>query len=336
MVERSSRDSDSDDERLPDLLAGLRLGGGGGGGSGAMKEMEGEKGTKKKMKKKKRVLVQRGENPLLKPLGREVGRRRVERSGDENAFSGTSFKKDAEVGEKVKVKELGRVMLVGEGRERMETKVREMVLEKTADRDLLATVRQRVEDDGDGDGDGDGDSLPKSAVSEKSNVKGSSETSVRKGRSASLDSANSMGTEENLLLDSDDDNVDDDDDDGLSDFVVNDDEILEEEDSTFEAPPPRRPRRRLVRGRRRAKEMDDELELGAEEVKLKDDGMTDSYEESGRGGFRESDNDHLDKEDRHRVVQDRERSQSRREASGPKQKMFEPSSDMEDPFTLRL
>jgi hypothetical protein len=130
--------------------------------------------------------------------------------------------------------------------------------------------------------------------------------------------------------------------DGLSDFIVNDSIFLEEEDSVIEMPPPRS-MRRLVKGRRPAKDEDDDEDL---DVKMKKLAVDDEPVKKSRKVSVEK---HLeDFEDSFSDGQTIPRtklpnrtqpkaSQPRKEPI-PKQKAptIAPSSDIDDPFTLRL
>jgi hypothetical protein len=130
--------------------------------------------------------------------------------------------------------------------------------------------------------------------------------------------------------------------DGLSDFIVNDSTFLEKEDSVIEMPPPRSVRR-LVKGRRPAKDEEDDEDLDMRMKKLAVD------DEPVKKSRKVSVEKHLeDFEDRFSDGQTIPRtkvpnrtqpkaSQPRKEPI-PEQKAptIAPSSDIDDPFTLRL
>jgi hypothetical protein len=121
--------------------------------------------------------------------------------------------------------------------------------------------------------------------------------------------------------------------DDLSDFIVNDSTFLEEEVSEIEKPPPSKPprfARRLVKGRRTESE-DEDLELEMRGLTVKDD------------AFHKIASDFDGSEDEDAVSQGKgskgsqgTKSKTVKEAPRPKKKVLEPSSDIEDPFTLRL
>lgn len=122
-------------------------------------------------------------------------------------------------------------------------------------------------------------------------------------------------------------------DDGLSDFVVDDSDSLEEEDSVIEMPPPRSVRR-LVKGRRPAKE-EDEIEKEMRKLKFLDDDDSVPFQkplrketeipkrqgsETESGGSKTTSEDNFKSEGEVQV----------------KRTTLDSSSDLDDPFTLRL
>jgi hypothetical protein len=130
--------------------------------------------------------------------------------------------------------------------------------------------------------------------------------------------------------------------DGLSDFIVNDSASLEEGDSVVEMPPPRSVRR-LVKGRRPDRHGEDEEDLDLRMKKLTVDDETvkksrkvsiekhlEDFEDS-YSGSKTLPRTKLPKKTQTKT------SQSRKEpAAEQKAQAMAPSSDIEDPFTLRL
>jgi hypothetical protein len=142
------------------------------------------------------------------------------------------------------------------------------------------------------------------------------------------------------------DSSEDEDSDGMSDFIVSDNESLEEEgdDSVFEVPPPaRRSARKLIKGRRpRIDEASDGSSLESDMGKLRVDDDDDVFG-SAVGKWTEN-NERLDEKSLQSLPTTRYSgdfpSEHKAVMEGPPDtKMSEaqhPSSDMEDPFTLRL
>jgi hypothetical protein len=130
--------------------------------------------------------------------------------------------------------------------------------------------------------------------------------------------------------------------DGLSDFIVNDSAFLEEEDSVIEMPP-QRPVRRLVKGRRPAKDEDDDedLDMRMKNLAVDDEPVKKSIKVSVEKlledlGDSISDRQTLPTTKLPKKTQGNT-SQPQKEPI-PKQKAptITPSSDIDDPFTLRL
>ena len=120
-------------------------------------------------------------------------------------------------------------------------------------------------------------------------------------------------------------------DDDLSDFIVNDSTFLEEEISEIEMPPPPKPprsARRLVKGRKPEKK-DEELELDMRGLSMEDEAFDKIAREFGG-----SEEIALPR----RSLKDSQSNDNKppKEVPRLKKKILEPSSDIEDPFTLRL
>lgn len=130
--------------------------------------------------------------------------------------------------------------------------------------------------------------------------------------------------------------------DGLSDFIVNDSTFLEEEDSVIEMPPPRSARR-LVKGRRPAKDEDDEedLDMRMKKLAVDDEPVKKSRKVSVEKHLEDFEDSFSDGQTIPRTkLPNRTQptaSQARKEPihrqNAP---TIAPSSDIEDPFTLRL
>jgi hypothetical protein len=130
--------------------------------------------------------------------------------------------------------------------------------------------------------------------------------------------------------------------DGLSDFIVNDSTFLEEEDSVIEMPPPRSVRR-LVKGRRPAKDEDDDEDLDMRMKKLAVD--DEPVKKSRKVSVEKHLEDFQDSfSDGQTIPRTKLPNRTQPKASQPqkepvpKQKTptIAPSSDIDDPFTLRL
>lgn len=120
------------------------------------------------------------------------------------------------------------------------------------------------------------------------------------------------------------------DDDDLSDFIVNDSTFLEEEVSEIEMPPPPKPPRsvrKLVKGRK-PERGDEALEIGMRGLAVQDDQFERIAKEFGGS---ESEEMALPRRNSKEAM-----SKPTKEVPRAKKKALEPSSDIEDPFTLRL
>jgi len=123
------------------------------------------------------------------------------------------------------------------------------------------------------------------------------------------------------------------DDEGMSNFVVDDSELLDEDDSVIEMPPPRSTRK-LVRGRRQTVEdsEDEELGLKMEKLTVRDEDLWNQLKATGKGEM-EGKKKHAPEAGRRKKTF-RKELQTAKELSG--QKPLEMSSDLENPFILRL
>ena len=201
-------------------------------GLGDEEKKKKDKGSENVGVKKKRVLKQRDDNPLLRPVGTEAKGLGKEILG-------------SETGDLVK------------GSRAKEVRERKRVPEKTFDISVSRGLDEEVSMH-----TGASELVEKALITEKPNKrrvqKNTAKDSSFPGCSTVPDSGDEKKEEEDFAHGLDDDDDDDDDYDGLSDFIINDSEILEEEDSLIEMPAPRSVRR-LVRGRR-AVDDDDDLE----------------------------------------------------------------------------
>jgi hypothetical protein len=142
-----------------------------------------------------------------------------------------------------------------------------------------------------------------------------------------------------ILTDTEDeDSLEDEDSDGMSDFIVSDHESVEGDDSLMEIPPPPpRSARKLVKGRRlRMSESEDEgLDLKLERLTVNDDDVF--------GAIRDQSREPLTGEDEYPIkhpTNGSRKAESKFTAMKPpprkEREVPPPSSNIEDPFTLRL
>jgi hypothetical protein len=267
--------------------------------SGGVKK---EKDTVKASVKKKRVLKQKDDNPLLRPIGREVKYLKREISKSEPETLGKEFWANR-VQEKKRVPKKTSQVSVSQG------------LTKDASTDT--------------------------ATSELFKERQKSEETSKK-RVESKTPKHSTFVEHSTVADSEDEENEEedfahglDDDDELSDFVVDDSEILEDVESLIDMPPPRSIRR-LVRGRAAVEDDDDDLELRMKKLNVEADDSDAPCAELGEGLPNPSQGNHSEEENQHRRRKSSEPSKSRSQIPEPRKKMFEQSSDIDDPFILRL
>jgi hypothetical protein len=130
--------------------------------------------------------------------------------------------------------------------------------------------------------------------------------------------------------------------DGLSDFIVNDSTFFEEEDSVIEMPPPRSVRR-LVKGRRPAKDEDDyeDLDMRMKKLAVDDEPVKKFRKVSVEKHLEDFEDSSSDRQTLPRTKLPKKtqgNTSQPREEPVPKQKapIIAPSSDIDDPFTLRL
>jgi hypothetical protein len=130
--------------------------------------------------------------------------------------------------------------------------------------------------------------------------------------------------------------------DGLSDFIVNDSTFLEEEDSVIEMPPPRSVRR-LVKGRRPAKDENDDEDLDTKMKKLAVD--DDPVKKSRKVSVEKHSEDFEDSfSDGQTIARTKLPNRTQPKASQPRKEPISKqraptvalSSDIDDPFTVRL
>jgi hypothetical protein len=283
-----------------------------------IKEKEKGCGEVGKPKPRKRILNQKSDNPLLRPL-----------SGASSELVGEGSKRK---GRAMSVKEVRKMSrngskILASNYEQQNEETRESQAERTKERRAAEESRskpiQPIETE-------------EGVLEEVTRSKNERGTAKSKQVRKTVEKTRSKATpkfesDEDFGLDSD----------GLSDFIVDDSTFLEEEDTIIEAPPPRSVRR-FVKGRKptRNEVSDDEdlgLRMGILKLSVEDDPST-SLEKALKG---------LDLEDSGDMFSDNEevlepKPKKSLKIKAPKQpknegeKKASPSnSDVEDPFTLR-
>jgi len=278
-------------------------------GRGEKSSVEGVMG-----KPRKRVLNQKSDNPLLRPLSGK--------SSDVVGEGSTRKRKGVCVKEVRKMSKNGPKILASnsehenEDREGPDERTMEFKTAEKSRSEIMESIESKEE-----------------VLEEATGLKNERSTTTSKQDRKTVGKLDSKpipkfeSDEEDFGLDSD----------GLSDFIVDDSTFLEEEDTVIEAPPPRSVRR-LVKGRKmtRSEESDDEdPSLGIGKLKL---GVEEDASTSLEKALKELDLEDLgsDNED---LLEARPKGLKMKAPKRPKdqeeKKAASPSFDIEDPFTLR-
>lgn len=277
-------------------------------------EKEGVEGVKGKPRK--RVLNQKSDNPLLRPL-----------SGKSSDIVGEGSKRK---GRGMCVKEVRKMSkngpeILASNSEHENEEDREGPDESTMERKRAEKSRSEIMESIESEGE-----VLEEVTRSKNEKSTAKSKQVRKA-------VEKLGSKPNPKFESDEEDFGLDSD-GLSDFIVDDSTFLEEEDTIIEAPPPRSVRR-LVKGRKltRNEESDDEdLGLGMGKLKL---GVEEDASTSLEKALKELDLENLgsDNEDcwEARPKKGLKMKAPKRPKDEEEKKAAPPSSDIEDPFTLR-
>ncbi|KAE8450037.1 hypothetical protein EG329_007176 [Mollisiaceae sp. DMI_Dod_QoI] len=294
--------------------------------------LQGENGRELK---KKRVLNQRDDNPLLRPLNvRSASSGLV---GKREKTSGKCFKESDGVGN-----------VSGEAKMVLKMKSRSIApLDESVSDEEKPTAMRKVKNSRQNDGMRTTQPRSKSRSvtpleePKLPEQKPTAETKI-KTKTKTRAAVQSLQQQKRPAFESE--SEEDYGSDGLSEFIVHDSTFLEEEDSVVEAPPPRS--RKLVQGRRQKKEEefdDDDLDLQLQNLNINDfvPGRI-SREISEEKELKEfadgySDDDIPTKKSVPRKLFEDVRIEPPRRAqeASPQKKCDPPSSDIEDPLTLR-